>query len=64
MNYFNLVDPGQIYSFHLFAALFLVSFSWYVSFRKLPYQYKNKVTSELLYLGTLFLYIFWPIIVS
>jgi len=64
MNYFNLVDPGQIYNIHLFAAFFSLSFSWYASFPKLPYQFKHEVTSELMYLGTLFLYIFWPNFVS
>ncbi len=64
LSYFNLVDPGQIYSIHLFTAFFSIAFSWYVAFPKQIFQDKSEVVSELLFLGTLFLYIFWPNFVS
>ena len=64
MQLFDLYDPGQIYGIHLFSACFALSFSWFIRSSRFRFDAKKEVDSELIFLGTLFLYIFWPNFVS
>ncbi len=64
LSFFDLYDPGQIYGVHLFSACFALSFSWFIRSSRFRFDAKKEVNSELTFLGTIFLYIFWPNFVS
>jgi ammonium transporter Rh len=64
LSFLDLYDPGQIYGVHLFSATYALSFSWFIRSSRFKFDSIKEVDPSVVFLGTIFLYIFWPNFVS